>query len=216
MAAPVELTIQDLNGNWTMDTTISNDIEPVLILQGMSWLTRKALGMATITLHVNEYTEADTTHIDIAQTLTGGIPGTTEKRVLNWGINDHTDHIFGHVNGQTRFVKGKKAGDRLVPDLEIQTKVGIEEEDELVARFFQGEVLADGLPSDGWESTGPEGENTYLQSWVRSMDSGWTAEQVWGFEIIEGVRYYTRRVAVAKEGKCVRVRLVYEFLGRQN
>lgn len=41
--------------------------------------------MATITLHVKHYKDSEgVEHIDIDQTLTGGIKGTTENRVLNW------------------------------------------------------------------------------------------------------------------------------------
>lgn len=38
------------------------------------------------------------------QTLTGGIPGTTECRTLDWAEREHTDHIFGRVVGRSRRV----------------------------------------------------------------------------------------------------------------
>lgn len=57
-----------------------------------------------------------------------------------------------------------------------------------------------------------EGEGLYLHSWVVNLDSGWTAEQIWGFEIVNGERRYARRVAVVKDGKYELARLVYSYV----
>jgi hypothetical protein len=43
---------------------------------------RKAIGLATVTLHTKQYEEDGVTHIDIDQTATGGIKGTTEYVVF--------------------------------------------------------------------------------------------------------------------------------------
>jgi len=37
--------------------------------------------------------------------------------------------------------------------------------------------------------------------------------QIWGFEMVNGERRYTRRVAVAKDGKYELARFVYDFIG---
>ncbi|EAS35261.2 uncharacterized protein CIMG_00615 [Coccidioides immitis RS] len=215
MAAPAEITIQDLNGRFCMDKTVSNDADPILSLQGISWLTRKAIGIATITLHVKEYKDDDgTVHIDIAQTLTGGISGTTEHRTLNWDENEHSDHIFGTVKGRSRFVRGAAGADgKIRPAVEVQTKAGNEKDQEAVARFLSGEILADGSATEGFVAG--EGEDYWVHSWVESVNDGWTAEQIWGFENINGVRKYTRRVVAEKKGKVIKARLVYDFLGRE-
>ena len=42
-------------------------------------------------------------HIDINQTLTGGVKGTTELRTLDWSERPHEDHLFGKVVGQSRY-----------------------------------------------------------------------------------------------------------------
>ena len=146
------------------------------IQQGLSWLTRKAIGLATVTLEVNEYKDDDeVVHIDIAQTLTGGVQGTTERRITNWTENDHTDHIFGHVKGMSRLFGGAEKAGKVRPDVDIQSRVGDEKEDEEVARFLRGEVLVDGEESEGWEV---DEAGKWLQSWVTSVNDGWTAEQV--------------------------------------
>jgi len=58
--------------------TLSDDTDAVLALQGVGWWTRKAIGLATLTLHTKQYEKDGVTHIDIEQTATGGIKGTTE------------------------------------------------------------------------------------------------------------------------------------------
>jgi len=214
MSAPPEVTVEDLNGTWVMDKTLSNDPDSVFKLQGLSWITRTAISLATITLHATEYKDGDLVRIDIAQTVTGGLQGTTEHRKLDWSVNDHTDHIFGSVKGQSRFLKGAADPDGKVrPNVDIQTKIGGDGvEDTAIATFLRGETLANGEPTEGFLE---EENSVFVQSWVRSVDNGWTGEQIWGFENVDGVRHYTRRVVVAKDGMTEKVRLVYNFLGRQ-
>ena len=69
-------------------------------------------------------------------------------------------------------------------------------------------------------TTGWLDENSarHVQSWVVNVDEtaagGWTAEQVWGFEMVDQKRYYTRRVVVRKgDDKVERARLVYDYKG---
>lgn len=65
----------------------------MLTLQGVGWLKRKAIGLATVTMDITQYqappeggadTDAPVTHVDIAQTATGGIKGafTTIQSLL--------------------------------------------------------------------------------------------------------------------------------------
>ncbi|KAI9887043.1 MAG: hypothetical protein M1823_001115 [Watsoniomyces obsoletus] len=43
-------------------------------------------------------------HIDIKQTASGGIKGTTELRILDWKLYENEDYIFGKYEGRTRWV----------------------------------------------------------------------------------------------------------------
>lgn len=169
----------------------------MFVLQGVSWLTRTALSYATITLQTKEYTGAppesedakkQVRRIDIDQTVTGGIKGTTERRVLDWKGRQHSDHVFGNVVGQSRFVRGSAAdGGKVRPAIEVQTEI----KDEKIARFLRGEILQDGTEVEGFLVEDPEdpdaaaaggaaaeGQGLWLQNFVRNQDSGWTAEQV--------------------------------------
>ena len=61
----------------------------------------------------------------------------------------------------------------------------------------------------GWEEPGGD----FVQSYVESKDAGWTADQVWGFEVVDGKRYHTRHVNVRKGDDWKMVRLVYDWQG---
>ena len=93
--------------------TLSDPTDATLALQGVGWMLRKTIGMAAVTLHVKQYTgpprapstsAEDATHIDVEQTLTGGVQGNAERRCLDWEAREHSDWLFGTVRGQSRFV----------------------------------------------------------------------------------------------------------------
>lgn len=153
----------------------------------MSWFLRKALPYATVTLHVHEYPDSENAqvyHIDVDQVITGGITGSKEARKLDWQDREHVDNIFGTLQGRSRFFRAAKGEDGKVrPAVDVQTKVGVPEQDAKVPRFLRGEILADGSASEGFlvDDEGAEfgeGEGLYLQSFVQNSESGWTAEQV--------------------------------------
>ncbi|EKD17555.1 uncharacterized protein L3040_006674 [Drepanopeziza brunnea f. sp. 'multigermtubi'] len=187
MAAPAEVTLKDLSGQWVMNKTLSDDPDEVLALQGMGWLTRKAIAIATLTLHAKQYTDdASIVHIDIDQTTTGGIKGTTELRTLDWTERTHEDHVFGMLMGRNRWSSFQEIDDAYL-------KEGWLEGDE--------------------EKAGPDGER-HVESFVRNEKNGWKAQQIWGFAIVEGKRYHTRRVVVTKGDKVLKIRLVYDWQGK--
>ena len=61
--------------------------------------------MASVYLSVKHYKDENgIEHIDIDQTVTGGIKGTSEYRVLDWTERPHEDHVFGAVLSKSRRV----------------------------------------------------------------------------------------------------------------
>lgn len=96
--------------------TISDQsTDQILTLQGVGWLKRKAISYGTLTLTIKHYKDdAGVEHIDIDQTLTGGIPGTRETRTLTWTERENEDHIFGHVIGKSRRVKAEELGEEFL------------------------------------------------------------------------------------------------------
>jgi hypothetical protein len=186
MAAPATKTLVDLNGTWTMSKTLSDDPQPILELQGIGWVIRKAISLITVTLIVKEYRDADGKfHIDIEQPGTAGIKGTSELRTVNGGWNEHEDHIFGHVKGITTWQKLSELKD--------------DDEDEA---FLKKGWAADIIETD-----------EVIKAVANSVKNGWSSTQIWGFEVVEGERRYVRHVVVKKDDKTIRARLVYDYKG---
>ncbi|MCJ1242120.1 hypothetical protein MMC14_010127 [Varicellaria rhodocarpa] len=217
MAAPPSKTIKNLSGKWVMNKTLSDDVDPILKMQGVGWFLRNAIRLSTVTLDVSQYEEdaesssgpstadptptptasaptpqeqipvtgstpsttaAKVTHIDINQTLSGGVSGTTEKRTLDWTFRSHTDRIFGECRGRSRWAS--------IEDLKDE----------------------DGWLRQGWLN---EDGGVRVQAFVESVGGGWTAMQVWGFEELQGKRYYARHVVVRNKEDWKQARLVYDW-----
>ncbi|OCL02374.1 hypothetical protein AOQ84DRAFT_443416 [Glonium stellatum] len=192
MAAPDSVTIKDLTGNWVMNKSLSGDTDSVLALQGIGWLTRKAIGLATVTQHLKQYfdeKDATITHIDFSQTATGGIKGTTELRTLDYQWRPHSDHLFGDLKGRSRWIK--------LADLDE-------------ANEDQNFLRQDWLPESA------EGE--LVESYVENDINGWTGHQVWGFQEVEvsgkKERRHVRNVVVRKAEEVRRIKLVFDWAGK--
>lgn len=175
--------------------TLSDPFDPVLALQGIGWLTRKALGAATVTQHLKHHTAEDGTsaQIDIDQLVSGGLKGTSEQRTLDWTYRSHTDWLFGTVKGRNRYTT-------LATMREEAKGKGVVEED---VKYL----------TEGWLPETAEGD--VIETFVENEGNKWTGWQVWGFAEIGGERKYVRRVVVRKTDKneAQRVRLVYDFAG---
>lgn len=194
MAAPASKTIADLSGKWTTNKAQSTSVEPALALQGVGWMTRKAVGLSTVSLDVKHYSAPpsppadpsgpEVSHVEIEQTGTGGLKGSTEKRCLDFTFRDHSDWLFGNVKGKSKWVKASEIDDA---------------------------HLAKGWLEGDEEATGPDGAS-HILSHVESYDAGWTATQIWGFQLVEGVRKYVRNIVVAKDAQRVELKLVYDYL----
>ena len=70
---------------------------------------------------------------------------------------------------------------------------------------------------DEWLEAGGWTEDTVRDGWVRSYvestEYGWTAEQIWGFQVVEGERRYVRRLKfVTGEGNRLDKVLVYDWV----
>lgn len=199
MAAPANKTINDLNGKWLMNKTLSDSPEPGLALQGIGYLTRKAVGLTTVTLHIKQFMEDGVMHIDIDQTATGGIKGTSENRRVDGERREHSDWLFGTVSASSQWAGGEH------PPVAEFDSVKAHDPEYLTKDWLEGPE----------EATGPGGANHLVNS-VRAENGGtWTAAQVWGFEMIGDERRYTRHVVLKKGPETVHLRLVYDYLGEE-
>jgi len=187
MAAPEDKSPKNLNGVWILNKTESDPTDPVLQLQGINWFIRKAIGLMTVTLIITQTHENGATHIITKQPGAGGVSGTTERRHLfddnHIEESEHTDHIFGHVKGHTKWIKLEELSDT--------------DEDEKWLK-------------EGWLES-----DVYIDTFVTSQDSGWTARQIWGFAEVESngqkMKKFVRRAVVKKGNQTKRARLIHDF-----
>ncbi|OCK82751.1 hypothetical protein K432DRAFT_380151, partial [Lepidopterella palustris CBS 459.81] len=183
-----------------MNKSLSGDTDSVLALQGIGWLTRKALGLATVTQHLKQYPDAhnpSVVHIDFSQTVTGGIKGTTELRTLDWQYRPHSDHFFGDLNGRSRW--------------------------NTIGKIGEGEMKREGGEADdvkflkeGWSAESLDGE--VVESYVEHDNKGWVGWQVWGFADVDvggtKQRRHVRNVVVRKGKEVRRIKLVFDWAGK--
>ncbi|KAK0383171.1 hypothetical protein NLU13_9084 [Sarocladium strictum] len=186
MAAPPEKTIKNLSGKWNLNKSLSDSIDPVLTVQGISWLLRTAIGAASISLDINQYEAPPSppntstelfTHIDIEQTA-AGLKSTNEKRTVDAEWREHSDWLFGNVKGKSFWV-------------------GLDD-------------VEDDFLKQGWLKEGDD-EKFLFKSYVESLDNGWVASQIWGFQEVQGERRHVRKILVTKDSKRAAVTFVYDY-----
>ncbi|CAI7632645.1 hypothetical protein PCG10_006809 [Penicillium crustosum] len=106
MAAPASKTVQDLNGSWAVNESLSESAAEILKVQGVNWLTRKVIAMANVTLTIDQRKDENgNTLLDIENKPSGGLPATQEKRVLNWQPVELNHGLFGNIRGRSRICK---------------------------------------------------------------------------------------------------------------
>ncbi|KAJ5633382.1 hypothetical protein N7490_009721 [Penicillium lividum] len=231
MATPYEITIDNLNGNWVLNKSLSSAMDPIFKLQGIRWILRKAIALTDIRLTISTShilgppSDKPITTIEFLQTpFVGNLASTREKRTLDWEARHHSDYFFGEAMCWSRFLRASSSTEEdgaVRPEFEMQTRPL----NTHIKQFLRGEVSPDGDEGKACTTPGgflveePQGGQAQNQDrglWVhtyeRSVKSGWEVEQVWGFEMINEKRYFTRRLAVKDtEERNICGRFVYDF-----
>ncbi|QKX55863.1 uncharacterized protein TRUGW13939_02962 [Talaromyces rugulosus] len=193
MTSPGGAGVLNLGGNWVMDKAKSTGLDAVLTLQGIGWLTRKAVTASTVNLKITQGSHADTDGVEstewitLEQVLTGGLRGAPEVRSLSWADFKHDDTLFGPVIVRSHYVPGAKKPDgRIYPVLEVQTQVDRFNIESWLTAAVITDQKTDNL------------EKAFMHDYICSVSTGWTAEQVWALETTEEGTLLTRKVAVVK------------------
>lgn len=72
------------------------------------------------------------------------------------------------------------------------------------------EIGDDAFLKSNWATDGEADEHIF--AYVENLDKGWTATQVWGFQVVNGERRHARNVVVAKGTERVEMRMIYDFV----
>ncbi|KAL4967099.1 uncharacterized protein BDV14DRAFT_198196 [Aspergillus stella-maris] len=209
MAVPAEMTIATLSGQFVPNKALSDDADSSLALQGVPWLLRKGISLASPKFVLSQATEDGTAVVSI--TVSGVGSGVTEKRVLNWEPVEGKNPLFGKTESEFEpylmllwdSSPISSARSRLYTS-PLQRSESHSEED---IKFLNAETFKNGAPSSWAEDT----ESQHLHCIITNSEAGWTMEQVWGFEELDGKKYHTRR-SIVKKGEAVeRGKLVYNY-----
>ncbi|KAL4952498.1 hypothetical protein BDW69DRAFT_185367 [Aspergillus filifer] len=95
----------------------------------------------------------------------------------------------------------------IYPDFEMVSVVP----DERAKRYLRGEIHENGGRTVWNLSEGCRG--TWVHTMMRNRDYGWTVEQIWAVEVIDGKKYHTRRIVVADKGQYVLGKMVFGYVG---
>jgi len=183
MAAPPEVTTLDLSGIFVMNKTLSDETYHILELQNVSWAKRNLIYYSTITLYAKHYKDDDGVEHVDIDQTLSGIPASSENRTLDWTVREKEDPTFGHVVSQTRRIKVEEV------------------EDDFLKRNWLPDTHEHGVVQSLVESDTPKSKLT------------WKAEQIWGFEDIDGERRYVRHVLFTHPNETIRARLVFDYTG---
>jgi hypothetical protein len=76
---------------------LSDDTDRILQLQGIRWLARTAISMASMAFEIKHQIDDDgVEHLDLDEyAINGGIAATKEHRTLSWSAAEHDDIAFG-------------------------------------------------------------------------------------------------------------------------
>jgi hypothetical protein len=179
--------MKNMSGRWVVDKGLSDDWDALLALQGIPWWKRQAAGLITVTEHITHtISPSDDVHrILIEQRMTGGFKGGEDEIFID-GLERASVHsISGAITSRASWTDPS--------DLE-------------------DEWLIEGWCGGEEEKGGPNGEK-HMKTVVKSEIVGWEMDIVWGFVMLGGERYHSRRMVCRKEGVVERARIIYGWLG---
>lgn len=190
MAVPEDKVTRphDFTGCWTLDKQRSDSFDPLLALQGISWVKRRAAGLITVTERVRQQVDANgVDHLRVDQRIIGGIKGGEEHLRLDGQARESEDRNFGSVVEQCGWSDLSEIDDAF-----------------LVSGWrFSG--------SD--DSTATTGKGQLVKQHTTCEKGGWERTVLWGFADIEGQCFHVRRIRCHSRDRVVHCKTVYTWAG---
>ncbi|KAL5044130.1 hypothetical protein BDW71DRAFT_209540 [Aspergillus fruticulosus] len=206
------VSFRNLTGDWVIDKSKSTNIDGALKLQGIGWLRRKAVTSGTITLKTAHIIDAHSGKQPVArlmmqQGLRGIFPGVEQTRPLDWSAHEQVDAVSGAaITVRSRYVRGVEDGDgsRVKPVLRVETSAA-GDQGKADNEAFLGAAVS--VPEfDGEEARA----KAFVQDYIVCESGGWTAEQIWAVERLDGGLFLTCRAVAAKGNATEQAYQVYQ------
>ncbi|KAJ7072970.1 hypothetical protein C8F01DRAFT_1045834 [Mycena amicta] len=185
MALPATVTV-DFTGKYTLNKELSNysDFESIMEHQGVGMLKRKAVGMMS---------------------------GATQEMKIYTDADgvEHLD-VTTHVTGMSADKEENRVLNWTEKTLDHPLfGAGILAK----SRRCKVEELDEEYLQKGWTNEYSAAGVIHLKV-TRPGDKGWTVNQAWGVEEINGEKRHTRRFAFSgPKGKTIHARIVYNYVG---
>ncbi|THU83698.1 hypothetical protein K435DRAFT_765673 [Dendrothele bispora CBS 962.96] len=193
MAVPADFNVFKIRGKFAINRSLSGPMDTMFRLQNLSWVTRKALGLVSVTAHITYTPPADSSdssngagRIDVVPYISGGFKWSVDSRPLDFSSQEVSNPILGKMVYRSRKVRLSE----------------VKEEDEWLA---DGKC---GLLKEGWED-GSESDE-FVHSNVKGK--GWVQDEVWGTMNIDGEKRFVMRYRIVNDaGEAVDLKLVYDY-----
>jgi hypothetical protein len=188
----VQAVVTDSNN--VQSKSHSGEFDPIFAIQGIPWLIRKVISMATLSMKVAHDVEAETGTKTIVFTMMvsiaiAGLGEEKEVRFLDGREQLHSSALFGTSAAQSRLVH-------------LAT-----------AKGHDGEPLNPSLYREFLPEGESGGENN-LYDLIVHQTNGWIMEQVWGFGMVNGERHLIRTLVIKKGDKVAYTKAVYDWNGK--
>ncbi|KAJ5092995.1 hypothetical protein N7456_008856 [Penicillium angulare] len=197
MAAPLSKDVTNLTGTWHLNRKLSDDPESLFAMQGVPWITRKALRLASLSLQMTQSvsmfdassdstsdgtnTSSDddgfVTMLHVRQVVSPGSFNSDSSCPVNGQEQHMSVPIFGDIKMSLRYMKASDI------------------KDEVLRQRYE-----DGCPT-----------KMVIDEDAFNPKMGWTAHVLWGFENINGKRYLTRNATSSRNDETVVARMVYDY-----
>ncbi|KAL8704426.1 MAG: hypothetical protein Q9201_002417 [Fulgogasparrea decipioides] len=178
------MDILDVTGHWSLNRTLSDSLEDTFMLQGIPWIVRKVINVATLELSFQQ---------DLPETEDAPIRFTVKQTVRPGGFDSANEYI---LDGKTRYDTVPIFGEVSA------TNSYVTEDDVTVADSLQREVER----TQGQQRIG-------IMEITAGVHTGWTSRTLWGFERIEGIKHLCKYATTTKDGQKATARMVFDYLG---
>jgi hypothetical protein len=172
---------------------LSDDLEPALSIQGVNYLIRKLMRLATVSERISETTKPDSTKVLVVAKSAAGLSGQADTF---------------DPSGEEHLVDGGYFG----PKVRVRSW-WLDQCTESVPMGVNEPL--DAYLLEDWVESETEGNPRHLVGSGINDKTGVETHMMWGFCIVNGSRYRAVRYHIRRRDEVVRLRLVFSWIGKK-